>query len=143
MAFTKPPVNRGADIIFLDLEGDLQAVVPLKVQLNVPARSGETFDAVECDVYPCDGRHAGTVINSMWLIGKALQGQLAPFAGTGIVVLGRLVKPDGKRYRILAEPTDDDVALATKTWPELAADNESAAMKPEPARPSTDEDPPF
>jgi hypothetical protein len=104
-----------------DFEGALLIVVPNKVEKGIPSNTGEPFDAVDCATYVCDGPHAGHEDPGLWFIGKALQNQLEPLVGKNEgPILGRLVIPAGKRYRILVDPTDEDIALAERMFPQFA-----------------------
>lgn len=155
MSFARPASSRSDDDVrFQDLEGSLLVVVVLRMERNVPSSNGETFDAVVCDVYACDGPHTGQVFPGMWMIGKALQSQLEPHVG-GQPVLGRLHKPQGKRYRLLSDPTPAEETAALAAWPQFAEDAPPPAerkrnpslptkkeSKPEP-EPVLDDAPPF
>jgi hypothetical protein len=157
VTFTTPAAGRASDDPrFQDFDGELVALVPLRVERDIPSSTGDLFDAVIADTYVVTGPwHRPAPYAGSWWMGKALLGQLVPVAGTGQVVLGRLGKPEGKRYWLLGQPTADDVTLATKTFPALAADTAAptpatpkaappatpkAAPQPEPV---LGDDPPF
>ena len=121
MTFARPAAARTeGDLRFQDLEGALLILNVTGVQANIPSASGEPFNAVVADVSVVDGPHAGTTHPGMWLIGAALQNQLGPHVD-GPPVLGRLIVPPGKRYRMVADYTAEDEAAAVAAFPEHAA----------------------
>lgn len=134
---------------FNELLDRLLIVVPHRVQLNVTVPGSEPFDATICDVYVCDGVVEGICHQDMWVTQKVVRDQLTEHVGTGNAVLGRLIKPAGKRYYKLEPPTEDEEKTAARLFPQHFTDTAtgSGGSKP-PAEPATkpsaaSDEPPF
>ena len=128
MTFSAPSSGSGNnEIRFQDLDGALVALRPLKVERDIMSKIGDLFDAVVADAWVVTGPHARPEpYLGMWWMGKALMGQLTGAIGTDQVILGRLGKPSGKRYWLLADPTEQEVEAATFAFPALAGTTSTA-----------------
>ena len=137
MTFSVPSSGGGNnEIRFQDLDGALVALRPLKVEKDIMSKIGDLFDAVVADAWVVTGPHARPEpYLGMWVMGKALMGQLTGAIGTDQVILGRLGKPEGKRYWLLADPTDGEVEAATFAFPDLAGTASTAVTHTTPQIP--------
>jgi len=134
MPFTPLPPAGSYDVRMAHLEGCLIIVTPNLIRRNIPSIHGP-FDSLDADVHVVDGEHAGQTFPGMGITGQGLIRRLEPLIGhtPTAMVLGRLTKQPtkgGKTFWTLLEPTDADVALAERTFPNLAEPAATQAPPP-------------
>lgn len=109
-----------------DLNGRLLLVTPNEVVDEITTNYGAT-SAIRADIVVLDGPEAPEEIIDTLIFPKVLQSQVRKNAGTGRMNLGRLgqgtKKPGQSAPWMLADPTDDDKAVARSYIDRKRSDN--------------------
>lgn len=97
--------------------GRLALVLPHEYKSGIPTTYG-VKDAIDAEVVILDGPEAGLRIPTARIFSLVMLGQLKGKVGGSEAVLGRIGKGQAKQGQqapwILADPTDEDIAVATR-----------------------------
>jgi hypothetical protein len=117
-------------------KGRLVLITPvstMKKRSSFPTDDGSGLvDAVVCEFVVLDGENYGEKFDRITVMSGSMTPQLLPYIGKNLKVVGKITKEKFDRGQgwVINDPTDDDIAVATKYLTESAVTAPAAPKDP-------------